>query len=100
MLLQNTKSTLEPSPVLMDETEEGKVVRLADNIRREEEDGQTVYTYDEVLFTMDPDRTETAEDIAEDFDAWWEFGSQPEEPEPTLEDRVSAIEEFLIGGDL
>jgi len=100
MLLQNTKSTLEPSPVLMDETEEGKVVRLADNIRQEEEDGQTVYTYDEVLFTMDPDRTETAEDIAEDFDAWWEFGSQPEEPEPTLEDRVSAIEEFLIGGDL
>jgi hypothetical protein len=84
----------------MDETEEGKVVRLADNIRQEEEDGQTVYTYDEVLFTMDPDRTETAEDIAEDFDAWWEFGSQPEEPEPTLEDRVSAIEEFLIGGDL
>lgn len=100
MLLQNTKSTLEPSPVLMDETEEGKVVRLADNIRQEEEDGQTVYTYDEVLFTMDQDRTETAEDIAEDFDAWWEFGSQPEEPEPTLEDRVSAIEEFLIGGDL
>ena len=100
MLLQNTTSTLEPSPVLMDETEEGKVVRLADNICQEEEDGQTVYTYDEVLFTMDPDRTETAEDIAEDFDAWWEFGSQPEEPEPTLEDRVSAIEEFLIGGDL
>jgi len=99
MLLKGTKSNALPSVVLMDENEDGsKTVRLAGEADEIEEDGQTFYVYDEVLFTLEPGRTETAEDIEEDFDGWWEYGSQPEEPEQTLEERVAAIEDFIING--
>ena len=99
MLLKGTKSNALPSVVLMDENEDGsKTVRLAGEADEIEEDGQTVYTYDEVLFTLEPGRTETAEDIEADLQDWWEYGSQPEEPLPTLEERVAAIEDYIIGG--
>lgn len=83
----------------MDDQEDGsKIVRIAGEVTESEEDGQTVYTYDEVLFTLEPGRTETAEDIEADLQDWWEYGSQPEEPLPTLEERVAAIEDYIIGG--
>ena len=99
MLLRDTKSTVRPSAVLMDDQEDGsKIVRIAGEVTESEEDGQTVYTYDEVLFTLEPGRTETAEDIEADLQDWWEYGSQPEEPLPTLEERIAAIEDYIIGG--
>lgn len=99
MLLKDTKSSVQPSAVLVDEWADGtKSVRLAGNIREEEEDGQTVYTYDEVTFDLEEGRTETASDIEEEFDDWWAFGSQPEEPLPTLEERVAAIEDYIVSG--
>ena len=99
MLLKDTKSTVRPSAVLLDENEDGsKTVRIAGEVTEEEIDGQTVYTYDEVLFTLEAGRTETASDIEADLEDWWEYGSQPEEPLPTLEERVAAIEDFIISG--
>lgn len=98
MLLRNTESNVRPSAVLVDEREDGKRVRLAGSVREEDQDGETMFVYDEVVFTLEPDRAETAEDIAADFDAWWEYGSQDEEPLPTIEERVSLIEEMLLGG--
>ena len=101
MLLTNTESNVRPSAVLLDEKEDGgKIVRMANNIREEERDGQTIFVYDEALFELGEDRTETIEDIEADFNEWWEFGILPEEPLPTLEERVAAIEDILIGGDL
>lgn len=97
MLQQNIRSTVEPSAVVVEEYGEEKHIILHDNIHTEtEEDGQEMYVYDAVTIQLDKERTETAEDIQEDFDAWWEYGSQPEESVPTLEERVAAIEEFLL----
>ncbi len=99
MLLKDTKGTTVPSAVLMDEKEDGgKIVRMAGNVRPLEEDGQTVYVYDEVLFELESGRSETVADIEAAFYDWWDFGSQPEEPAPTLEERVAAIEDYIISG--
>lgn len=101
MLLRNTQGNERPSAVLLDRDEEGKaLVRLAANIREEVEEGQTMYRYDEVVFELGSDRTETAEDIAEQFEDWWTYGenADEEEAEPTLEERVALIEELLLGG--
>lgn len=99
MLLKDTTSTVRPSVVLMDENEDGsKTVRIAGEVHEEQVEGQTVYTYDEVLFTLEPGRIETVEDIEADLADWFEFGSQPEEPLPTLEERVAALEDFIISG--
>ena len=100
MLLKDTKSNVLPSAVLMDENEDGsKTVRIAGIATESEEDGQTIYTYDEVLFTLDPGRTETVEDIEAELEDWWEYGSQEDEPLPTLEERVELIEAILMGGE-
>lgn len=99
MLLRDTRSNAQPSAVLVDTREDGtKSVRMAGNVREENEDGQVIYVYDEVVFDLEAGRTETAEDITEAFYAWWDFGSQPEEPLPTLEERVAAIEDYIISG--
>ena len=99
MFIKDTTSNLQPSRVLVDENTDGsKTVRLAGEAEEFTEDGQTFYRFDEVLFTLEAGRTETAEDIEEDFDDWWEFGSQDEEPLPTLEERVAMLEDFIISG--
>lgn len=73
-------------------------VRMANNIMEEDRDGQTVYVYDEAVFTLGADREETVEDIQADFATWWEYGSQPEEPMPTIEERLELVEMMLMGG--
>lgn len=98
MLLINTESNVRPSAVLFENGEDGTSVRLADHIREDDRDGQNVYVYDEVVFHLDADRTETEADIQADFATWWEYGSQPEEPMPTIEERLELVEMMLMGG--
>ena len=99
MLLTNTESNIRPSAALVERLSDGTAtVRLADHIRGEDRDGQTVYTYDEVVFTLDAGREETEADIQSDFSTWWEYGSQPEEPMPTIEERLELVEMMLMGG--
>lgn len=101
MFYPGVKSNTEPSAVQVEVLGDGsKHVRLADNIQEIEEDGQTLYQYDEAVFDLEAFREETAEDIEKEFEGWWEYGTQPEEPLPTLEERVAAIEDYLIGGEL
>lgn len=73
-------------------------VRMANNIMEDDRDGQNIYVYDEVVFHLDADRTETEADIQADFATWWEYGSQPEEPMPTIEERLELVEMMLMGG--
>lgn len=63
----------------------------------EETGEQTMFVYDEVEFDLEAEREETAADIEADFDGWWEYGSQEDESMPTLEERISAIEDYLLG---
>lgn len=73
-------------------------VRLANSVREENRDGQRIYVYDEAVFTLGADRVETEEDIKADFESWWEYGIQPEEPMPTIEERLELVEMMLMGG--
>ena len=73
-------------------------VRLADNIKTEDRDGQTIYVYDEAVFSLGADREETVEDVQADFGDWWAYGIQPEEPMPTIEERLELVEMMLMGG--
>lgn len=99
MLHTGTESTVRPEMVAMERIGSGeKIVRLADHVVEGEHDGQAVYTYDEVVFTLDAGREETKADIQGDFTTWWEYGSQPEEPMPTIEERLELVEMMLMGG--
>lgn len=99
MLLTSTESSIRPSAVTLERLPDGTAnVRMANNIAEEDRDGQTVYVYDEAVFALGTDREETAEDIQADFESWWEYGIQPEEPIPTIEERLELVEMILMGG--
>lgn len=102
MYLENTRSNVRPSAVIVETLGDGrKIVRMADGIQEETGEGGTQYVYDEVVFELDADRKETAEDIEESFADWWVYGQEPEEAPPTIEERLSLVEDMLmevIGG--
>ncbi len=79
----------------MEECPDRTIVRLADNVEEITIEEQTVYEYDELQFDLPYDRTETAESIAENFSDWWLYGCE-DHSEPTLEERVSLIEDILM----
>ena len=99
MLLRGTTSSVQPCAVAVDEKADGgKIVRICGEVSEIQEDGQTIYQYDEVVFELEPGRTETASDIEECLADWWEYGSQEEEAAPTLEERVAMLEDYIISG--
>lgn len=100
MLYIGTTSSERPSVVAMDEREDGsKIVRITADVKEtENEDGQAMYQYNEVVFELEAGRTETITDIEASIEDWWEYGSQPEEPAPTIEERVAMLEDFIISG--
>lgn len=88
---------MRPVSVLLERLGDGSAnVRLASNIREEVREGEKVLIYDEVVFSLPADRKETAEDIEQDFDAWWVYGSEPEMPVPTVEERLDVLEGVLM----
>lgn len=108
MINTHVQANNQPERVQMEFAGGVTVVRLAGNIHTETEEyedgtAQDFYVYDEAVFNLPNDRAETAESIAENFDAWWAYASQPDQPEMTLEERVAMLEdmvlELMIGGE-
>ena len=97
MLLRNTAAAAPPERVIVENFATGRqAVRLADNVRAVEIEEGTQYVYDEVVFQVPEDRHVTTESVAQSFDAWWEYGQQEQEI-ITLEQRVSDLEDIIIG---
>ena len=96
MLLVDTKSASQPPRVALEHPEGKTRVCLADNIKQVEDPEEGVgFVYDEVIFFMPDDRSDTLAEIETNFAAWWEYG-QTELTDPTLEDRVSDLETLLL----
>lgn len=101
MIYLNTHFSSTPPAVTI---ETGNRIILRQNMAQEETEEGTVYTADEVIFTLSYSVT-TAE-LEADFDSWWAFGVENDSDtnEPTTEERLSAVEEMLTalieGGNL
>ena len=84
--------------------EPGNRIILRQNMAKEETDEGTVYSADEVIFTLS--YSVTADELEADFESWWTFGveNDSDTAEPTTEERLSAVEEMLAalieGGSL
>lgn len=94
----NVQASQMPSRVLLERLPDGSaLVRLTDHVTEtQDEEGQRAFTYDEVTFALTSDRTETLADIENSFDEWWAFGTMPDEPPATLEERISNLEDMLL----
>ena len=73
-------------------------VILTDNVvQTHDDEGNDVFIYDEVVFVLDEEREASPAEYEADFDSWWEYGSAEDEPLPTLEERVSDLEMYIMG---
>ena len=95
-MLHDTRSGSIPPRVILEVLPEGQRVLLSSNVHKVEEEDNISYEYDEVIFLMPPDRTETIQTIETNFDSWWKFGQQEAEDEISLEQRVSDLEDIII----
>lgn len=108
-MLKTVQTAHTPETVIVEQLPDGKSrVIMRKNVQTvtteatETEPAQTSYTADEVTFILA--QATTADDISASFDSWWEYGLNHDEEltEPTIEERVAALENFaamsLIGG--
>ena len=96
MLLVNTKSASRPPRVDIETLESKRRVILADHIEQVEDPEEgTGFVYDEVVFFMPDDRSDTLAEIEANFADWWEYGKE-DFKEPTLEERVSDLEALFL----
>lgn len=70
-------------------------VILRKNIIQNEIDDCIIFTADEVVFTLSYPISES--EIDANFDSWWLFGEKndTDRSEPTMEERLTAIEDVL-----
>lgn len=98
MLYAGTMAASKPPKVSLELDSSGRrIVRLTDHAKRFESEEGSGYIYDEVTFPLPADRAgETVATIKADFAAWWAYGAQPEEPAPTIEERLADLEEAVL----
>ena len=98
MLYLKTQFSESPDPIAI---EPDNRIILRQNIAQEKTEEGTVYTADEVVFTLSYPVSE--DELNANFSGWWAFGEENDSDttEPTAEERLSAVEEMLaalIGG--
>lgn len=86
-----------PQPILYEKHDDANWVWLRKNIHEEavvqDEQEFVQFVCDEVFFKTGA----TAEEIEADFNAYYEFGKNwEEEKAPTIEERLSAVEDVIL----
>ena len=93
-MLSKAYFTFKPSKILFENKEGGNRIWLRSNIKKEEDqEGNIQYSCDEAYFESRADETE----VLNNFNEYFKYASSWEVPkEPTLEERLSAIEEATL----
>lgn len=97
MLYKRAESNEMPQAVRLETLPDGKRrVEMVKDIREEGEGEEKKFVFDQLDFILPDDRTDIQEaaDVLADFEGWWDYGSQEEEP-VTLEQRVEMLEEIV-----
>ena len=99
MLHSNVMAAEKPEYVVVEQLPDGaQRVVLSKNASAVENDDGESWVFDQADFCLEPDRTETAEEIAAAFDEWWEYASaySQDDAAPTVEQRLESVEAALL----
>lgn len=103
MIYKNTEYTKAPPAVRVEHLDKGtnvwmhqKPVEVRTPAEGEGQPEQVAYEADAAFF-FTPDRIE-AEDVAEDFNGWWEYAATwtPDQENPTVEQRIDDLEAAML----
>lgn len=99
MLHSNVMSAEKPEYAVVEQLPDGtRRVVLSKNITAVDDDDGRSWVFDQADFCLEPDRTETAEEIAAGFDGWWEYAAAylQDDTAPTVEQRLESVEAALL----
>lgn len=99
MLHSNVMAAEKPETVAIEHLPGGtrRVVLSRNFVAHQDEDG-TSWRGEQAVFVLEPDRAETAEDIAAGFDGWWDYAAaySQDNTAPTVEQRLESVENVLL----
>lgn len=99
MLHNNVIAAEKPEAVLIEKLPGGtRRVVLSRNFAAHQDDDGTGWRGEQAVFVLEPDRMESAEDIAAGFDGWWEYAAaySQDSATPTVEQRLESVENALL----
>lgn len=99
MLHSNVMAAEKPEAVVIEKLPDStKRVILSRNFAEHHDEDGTSWSGEQAIFVLEPDRTETAEEIAAGFDGWWEYAASyiQDSAAPTLEQRLESVEAALL----
>lgn len=99
MLHSNVMAAEKPETVQIETLPDGKRrVILSRNFEEKRDEDGASWVGDQADFCLEPDREETAEDIAAAFDDWWEYAAaySQDDAAPTVEQRLESVEDALL----
>ena len=95
MILRDVESNVRPSEVVVENLPEGlQRVIISQDIKEVEKEDGNVFQYDVAEFYMPDGEVATVESIEENLEAWWQYAEEEHEY-PTIEDRVSILEDVV-----
>ena len=98
MIIENVSSTTYPQPVVKEVLPDSRPrILLSKDVEEIESEDGKMYVFKRAEFALPEGREDTVEEITRDFDSWWIYASV-EHPEPTLEERMEALEDIVYGG--
>lgn len=99
MLHSNVMAAEKPEAVVIEKLPGGtRRVVLSRNFTAHQDEDGTSWQGEQAIFALEPDRTETKEEIAASFDGWWEYAASyiQDNTAPTVEQRLESVEAALL----
>lgn len=97
MVYFDVRSTARPGEAEIRQTAQGeRIIYLRRNVVETQDDDGKGYSYDEAVFTMPPDRTDTLEQIRMAEDDWWLYAGSESNRAPDIRERVDSLEEAVL----
>lgn len=104
MIYLDVHASAAPEEAEIRQTAQGETIVYLRCDITEDQSEEGGYVYDEAVFTLPRDRSDTLEQIVAAADDWWLYASQPDaapgirERIANLEDAVLTLSEIIMGG--
>lgn len=99
MLHDNVMAAEKPEAVVIEELPGGtRRVILSRNFAEKPGEDGTSWVGEQAVFTLEYDRADSAAEIEELFDDWWQYASCCDigSKEPTVEERLESVENAIL----
>lgn len=98
MIIEHVSSTTMPQSVIREDLPDSRPrILLSKDVEEITTEEGVSYEYKAAEFYLPEGRDDSVQEIEANMAAWWAYASV-EHPEPTVEERLEALEDIVYGG--